>query len=259
MLNTHAMALWSWTVPVGFAMVLVGGGCDDAPARKNAFDPGPDATQPAPPASALPKPQGPPELVIDDLSPRVGFSRVLLRQPSDQEKLDREVAEHADYFRDKGVPLSVARNAEPAWVQAMLRSLGEIGVSKVEIATETRKEFPQKVEFAPLGKEGAAPSCSLVMAVTADRGTAVWRLSGGVAAKRGKGMAGPDLTMTGDTILRLAKKCQQSKTFYLNPTAGIEWGLLYDLAASAYRLEDVEFERTVLLSGEAVAGRPVSL
>jgi hypothetical protein len=87
----------------------------------------------------------------------------------------------------------------------------------------------------------------------------VWRLSGGVASKRGRGMAGPDLSMTGETIERMGKTCSDSSTFFVSVAEGVEWGLAFDLAASSRVLEKVKFEDTVLLSEIPTPGHKVDL
>ena len=95
--------------------------------------------------------------------------------------------------------------------------------------------------------------------MTSDFGTAVWKLSGGAAGKRGRGMAGPDLSMTGDTIERLAKTCEDSHTFFVSVAEGIEWGLAFDLGASSRVIPKVKFEDTVLLNEIPTPGHKVTL
>jgi len=95
--------------------------------------------------------------------------------------------------------------------------------------------------------------------VLEDRGTAVWKLSGGVATKHGKGMAGPDLSMTGDNIERFAKGCKQSSILFVSAGPSVEWGLAYDLAASAKTLTKASFDAFVLLGKTPVPGHPVTL
>ena len=87
----------------------------------------------------------------------------------------------------------------------------------------------------------------------------MWRLKGGTAAKRSKGFAGPDLTMTGDTIVRLSKRCKESSTFFLSGAEGVEWGLVFDLGASALKLKDANLETPVLLHAPPTPGRAVDL
>jgi hypothetical protein len=95
--------------------------------------------------------------------------------------------------------------------------------------------------------------------VTSDFGTAVWKLSGGAAGKRGRGMAGPDLSMTGDTIQRLGKACKDSRTFFVSVADGIEWGLAFDLAASSRVVPEVHFDETVLLGEIPTPGHKIQL
>lgn len=92
--------------------------------------------------------------------------------------------------------------------------------------------------------------------IMADRGTAVWKLSGGAAGRRGKGMAGPDLSMTGDTIERVAKACKNSSTLFVSAAPEIEWGLVYDLAASTKSLAGL-FDTIGLLTLTPVPGHKI--
>ena len=91
----------------------------------------------------------------------------------------------------------------------MLRALGAAGASRILVRSSTRTEYPQEVGFAPLARAKQAPACSVVAMITEDRGTAVWSLAGGTAGKRGKGMAGPDLTLAGEQSLA-RKRCPRS-------------------------------------------------
>ncbi len=236
--------------------------CEDKP-RPNAFDPPPGAPKPLPALTEVPKPEGPPQLAIDDLSPKVGFSRLLLREgrdaAQDRAKLTQELKQNAKFFEGRTVPLLVDRKAKTDWVAAMIDELSAVGVEAVEIETETREEFRKKLIFTPQQKAANAPRCSLVAMVLDDRATAVWRLSGGVAARRSKGMAGPDLSMTGITIERMAKGCKESPYFFVSGDPVVEWGLVYDLAASVHVLEKADFEKHVLLGETPIAGRPVTL
>jgi hypothetical protein len=233
-------------------------GCEDKP-QKNPFDPAPNAALPAPPMSALPKVDAVPDFAIDTLSPKIGFERALLEHAEGRRTLADELAKHKKYIEGLDVTLRVDRNAKLDWVNAYLDELGKLGAKRVLVATETRKEFSQSLPFIPeLALHSPAP-CSLVAMVLDDRGTAVWRLSGGVASKRGKGMAGPDLSMTGETIERMGKSCKDSGFFFVSAAPTVEWGLAYDLAASARVLEQVHFDTWVLLGELPVPGHKIEL
>lgn len=232
-------------------------GCEDRP-KNNPFDPPKDAAIPAPPASAIPKQERAPDLEIDTVSTKVGFERALLHNPEGRAKLAQLLGDSKRWIEGKEVRLVIDRKAKVPWVAAYLQELGKLGPSKVTIRTDTRKDYNQEQRFTPEAK-AKAPPCSLVAMVTSDFGTAVWRLSGGVASKRGRGMAGPDLSMTGETIERMAKSCPESSTFFVAVAEGVEWGLAFDLAASSRVLEKAKFEDSVLLSEMPTPGHKVNL
>jgi hypothetical protein len=241
---------------LGLAL-LAATACEDAP-KKNPFDPPKDAAIAAPPASAIPKQETAPDLEIDTVSTKVGFERALLHNPEGRARLTQLLGDAKKWIEGQEVRLIVDRKAKVPWVATYLEELGKVGPSKITIRTETRKDYNQDQRFTPETK-AKAPPCSLVAMVTSDFGTAVWRLSGGVASKRGRGMAGPDLSMTGETIERLAKGCSDSSTFFVSVAEGVEWGLAFDLAASSRVLEKVKFEDTVLLSEIPTPGHKVDL
>ncbi len=241
------------------ALLPFASGCDDSPPPKNPFDPSPSATKAPPPIKETPKPKGAPHLSIDDLGPKIGFSRVLLDKPEGRAKLDKELEENKAHFDGKEATLTIIRKAKLAHVVSMVEALEKIGATKIIIKTDTRKEYPAQLAFTPQGKAEELASCTVVGMVLADRGTAIWKIAGGTASKRTKGFAGPDLTMTGETIERYAKACKNSSTFLVSAAEEIEWGLVYDLAASTKKLEDAKFDRYVLLLETPIAGRKVNV
>lgn len=234
-------------------------GCDEGPRRANPFDPPKDAPLKPPPITEPVKPSGPPELSVDNLSPKVGFSRVLLRQPSDRDKLRKEVEEIKGDYANKEAVITVDRNADTKMVIAMLEELRQIGAAPLIVKTSSRTGFPQQLTISLESQVTNPPSCSVVTMVLSDRSTAVWKLSGGTAGRRGKGLGGPDLSMTGETLTRYANGCKQSTTLFFTGAEGVEWGLVYDLAASSTVLEKAKFDRFVLLSEIPTAGRAVKL
>lgn len=253
-----------------FALVCAGllaAACEDEKPQRNPFDPGPNATKQPPPITETPKPQGPPELSLDAVGAKVGFTQFVLQEDaqdptrvsSNLEKLKQAIEAVRDQFTGKDVHVSASRETKTAWVVRMLSDLDQIGATALYVRTDTRKEFSSELQFQLDKKVANAPSCSVVAIVLEDRGTAVWKLSGGTASKRSKGFAGPDLSMTGDTLERYYKGCKQSDTLFVSGAEGIQWGLVYDLAASAKKLEKANFSRLALLSEPPTAGRPVRL
>lgn len=248
--------------------LLAGAACDDKPQAEPAKAAAAKPEEPEPEAPKPKRPAGPPELAIDTISPKVGFTRVLPEPDKSkvtetdeklQAKLDEEIAKHRSHYEGQTVKLEADRKAPAAWVAAMVASLAKVGVGAITVPSDTRADLPKELTLTPQSKALDAAPCSVVTTVLADRGTAVWKLSGGVAMKRTKGFAGPDLTMTSETIERLGKACKTSSTIYVGGAPGLEWGLVYDLAAAAKSIASPKFERIVLLREAPVAGRPVKL
>jgi len=234
-------------------------GCDDSPPPKNPFEPPPKDTVAPPKLTAPPKPKGPPELAIDELGPKVGFSRVLLDKPEGRDKLAKEIKEIKEHYDGKEATLSVIRKAKMVWVMTMMQELGKIGATKVIIKTDTREEFPKELAFTPLARAPEPEPCALVGLIMEDRSSAIWKVGGGLAMRRAKGFAGPDLSTTAETIERMAKACKQSNMFFVSAAENVEWGLAYDLAASTRKIEDVKFDHVLLLEKFPTAGRKVDL
>ncbi|HYP78372.1 MAG TPA: hypothetical protein VER12_20510 [Polyangiaceae bacterium] len=231
--------------------------CDDAP---KAASPKAEARATATAtATEAPKPAGPPTFEIDTLSAKVGFERALLDQRDGRTNLINLLKPTEKYVSGNDATLIVDRSAKLPWVIAFVDELGKLGAKRVVLKTETRKEFASSLPFSPELSLKSPPDCSVVAMVLEDRGTAVWKLSGGVATKHGKGMAGPDLSMTGDNIESFAKRCKQSNTLFVSVGPSVEWGLAYDLAASAKTLPKASFENFVLLGETPVPGHKVSL
>lgn len=239
---------------------LVIGGCKTEP-RPNPFDAPASAAKPVPKLEAPPKPEGPPQMLIEAQGPKVGWETVLIERDDGRERLAKAVAGVKEHYEGKPVHLVVDRRARTTWVAAMLDELAKIDAGEISISTDTRPEFSPKLVFWPQAKAGKPPSCSLVMIVREDRSTAVWSLSGGTAATRAKGMAGPDLSTTAETIERRARACSETTTYFVSAAEDVEWGLTYDLAASAQKIESdkMKLDRAVVLSEVPVAGRPVKL
>jgi hypothetical protein len=251
------MRIWHSIIALGFALSAVA--CDDPPPKKNPFEPKPKETNTPPPTSAMPKSSGVPQLAIDDLGPKVGFTRVLLERPEGKDKLAEELEAVKTHFQDKDAPVVVVRMAKMTWVVTMIDALSKIGAKRVVIKTETRKEFPTELAFTPQDKAPAAEPCSLAGMILEDRATAIWKVSGGTASKRAKGFAGPDLSTTAETIERYAKACKNSSLFFVSAAPPIEWGLAYDLAASAKKIEGIQLDTPVVLRETPTAGRKVDL
>lgn len=210
-----------------------------------------------------PAPKSPPGLSVDEAGPQVRGLGVVLTQENGApdalglEKLRTYLNDEKDFLTGKELTISVIRTAKPTHVALFLTELSQFSPTKMTVTTATRGDLPGQVQFVAQRDAKDADPCSLVGTITEDRGTAIWRLSGGVARKRGRGMGGPDLSMTGDTIVDMKKSCE-SDVFFVTGVAGIEWGLIYDLAAAGVSLEKAGLTKAVVPTSEVTAGNPVA-
>jgi hypothetical protein len=239
-------------------LALVGAaGCDDKP------KPSPIATAtateaPAPTPTPT-KPTLPPTLIVDTSGALVAGTRVTLDGTGAADRLKGELEQHRSFLESKEVRVAAERKVKPSYVASMLAALGAVGASRVLVRTSTRADFPTEMGFLPPEKAKTSPRCSVIGMILADRSSAVWHLSGGVAGRRGKGMAGPDLTLTGETIRQQAKSCKESNVLFVAGAEGVEWGLVYDLAASSKTFGATFFADAGLVGTTPVPGRPVEL
>ena len=231
-------------------------GCDDKPDKPPTTTPSATVT---PEATVAPKPAGPPDFEIDTLSAKVGFERALLDKNDGRTMLQSLLKPTANFVDGQDVTLVVDRMAKLPWVVAFIDELGKLGAKHVVVKTDTRKEFSGSLPFTPELSLKSPPECSVVAMVLEDRGTAVWKLSGITALKHGKGMAGPDLSMTGDNIAHFAKACKQSTAVFVSAGPSVEWGLAYDLAASSKIIEKISLDTFVLLEETPVPGHKVEM
>lgn len=241
------------------AAALTALGCDDPPPKKNPFEPPAKSTNEPPKLTEPPKPKGPPELEVKSSEIKVGFDLVLFDRPEGPTRLTSALAEHEAHFQGKQVAIAADRKAKPAWLIALMKELEKLGATGYLVKTESRTEFPKELALDRQAQHREAKSCAVVTMVLDDRATAVWQVQGGAALKWPKGFAGPDLSITGETLEKKGAACKDSAVLFFQGGEAIEWGLIYDLAASATKLEKHKYEKLVLLEKVPVAGRKVEL
>jgi hypothetical protein len=219
----------------------------------------PSASTAAEKAEPEEEPKAAPSFSVDAIGPQVGFVRVMLDKPEGLSTLKSEISDQAEHITGKDLSVRVDRKAKLSWVSVFISELTRAGVGTLKLRTETRDEYPGELGFLAEQTATSAPRCSTVAMILEDRSTAVWQLSGGVASRRQKGMAGPDLSMTAETLERFGKGCKDSELLFVSGDSAVEWGLVYDLAASSQRLKKGYFKKVVLLNETPVAGHKVEL
>lgn len=233
-------------------------GCEE-PAKPQALDTASNFKVEEPAKPSAPPVERPPTFEIDMSSPKLGYERYLVEHPNDVEKLRTELSAKREFIDGKALSLTVDRQAKLEWVTTYLSLLEAFGATSFAITTDTRGDYPKTVTFSTQAALKQAPSCSVISIIGEDRTTSTWQLSGGKARQRRRGLGGPDLSTTGTTIESVAKGCKGSDTVFVSGHESVNWGLIYDLAASTAVLEKVRFEHWGLLAPTPTPGKRVTL
>lgn len=241
------------------SMALVGlAACDDRPKPTGATATATTGvTTAAPPPTAPSKPTSMPELTVDSDGPYLAGQRVNLADPAGPDKLAKIVKELP--IDGKPVTLLVDKKAKVSAVAAVVAALGEGGAPKITLKTDGRNDLPKTLEVTPEARLTSPGGCSIVATVLKDLSTAVWPLKGGMAKKQRKGLAGPDLTRTGDELEKDLAACDSTTAFFSGDD-GVGWESAFNLAGTVMVSDKKKKISTlVLLREDPVAGRAVTL
>ncbi|WP_245678240.1 biopolymer transporter ExbD [Chondromyces crocatus] len=198
-----------------------------------------------------------PELLVDELGPYLGGRRVDLKQQDGAEKLAKVVKELP--IEGKPVTLLADRKARTPAVAAVVYELGVAGAPKVLIKTDGRDDLPKEIEVTPESRVSAPTTCAVATMVLEDLSTAVWPFKGGLGKRQRKGLAGPDLSHTGETLEREIAGCNGNVAFFSGDEP-IVWEMTHNLAGTVVQSDKKKkIESLVLLRTAPVAGRPVKI
>lgn len=226
--------------------------CDDPPK--------PVASATASGAVAAPAPPGPktmPSLQVDNDGPYLGGTRINLVDPQGPEKLAKVVKELP--IDGQTVTLLVEKKAKTSHVAAVVAALGEAGAPKVTIKTDGRDDLPKEITVTPEVRVASTPACSVSTMVLKDLSTAIWAVRGGTAKKQRKGMAGPDLSNTGEQITKDLAACDSTISVFSGDES-VPWENAFNLAGTMLKADEKKKLDTLVLPREApVAGRAVVL
>lgn len=242
-------------LPALLVVSIAASGCDDP--KKSATASTASATATASAAPAPPKPKSMPNLLVDAEGPYLGIERVRMQDPNAAEKLTKLVKELP--IEGKPVTLLVEKKAKIPHVAAVVTELGKAGAPKVILKTDGRNDVPKELSVTPEPRVSSPPPCSIAAMVLKDLSTALWPIRGGTARKHSKGMAGPDLSNTGQQAKKDIEACDSTMAFFSSDES-VEWESAYNLAGTiVVSDEKKKIDTLVLLSQIPVAGRPVAI
>ena len=242
-------------LPALLLALLAASGCDDP--KKSATAQTASASQTASAAPAPPKPKTMPNLLVDAEGPYLGVDRVRMQEPNAAEKLAKLVKDMP--IEGKPVTLLVEKKAKIPHVAAVVTELGRAGAPKVILKTDGRNDVPKELTITPEPRVSSPAPCSIAAMVLKDLSTAVWPIRGGTARKHSKGMAGPDLSNTGQQVKKDIEACDSTVAFFSSDET-VEWESAYNLAGTIVTSDEKKkIDTLVLLSQIPVAGRPVTI
>jgi biopolymer transport protein ExbD len=240
------------------ACALALAACDDPPKAGGTSGGAatPSSAAPTPTPAALPKPKTMPEIIVDSDGAYIGGGRVNLAEASGAEKLAKAVKELP--IEGKAVTVQAEKKAKTSYVAAVVAALGEAGAPRVILKTEGRGDLPKEITVTPESRVSAPPGCSVTATVLKDLSTALWPVKGAIAKKQRKGLAGPDLSHTGEELTKQIAACDSTMAFFSSDDE-ISWELAFNLAGTVVKADEKKkIDTLVLLREEPVAGRPVT-
>jgi hypothetical protein len=198
-----------------------------------------------------------PDLIVDPDGPYLGGQRVNLADATGPGKLAKIIKDLP--IEGKPVTLQVDKRAKVSAVAAVVVALGDAGAPKVTVKTDGRNDLPKSLELTPETRVSTPSGCSIVATVMKDLSTAVWPFKGGLAKKQRKGLAGPDLSHTGEQLEKDLAICDGTTAFFSGDD-GVGWESVFNLAGTVLVSDKKKkVDTLVLLHEEPVAGRAVTL
>lgn len=245
-----------WTAAALAALLLAA--CDEPkPPAGGAGTASATTTQAATPPPAPPKPKGMPALSVDELGPYLAGQRVDMKQQDAAAKLAKIVKELP--IEGKPVTLIADKKAPTPAVAAVVNELGAAGAPKVIIKTDGRNDLPKEIAVTPEARITSPPSCAVAVMVLKDSATAVWNYKTTGGKRQSKGLGGPDLSHTGETVEKEIAACNGSVAFF-SADDEVAWENAFNLAGTVVNADTKKkIESLVLLRTAPVAGRPVKL
>jgi biopolymer transport protein ExbD len=208
-------------------------------------------------APAQPKPKTMPSLIVDSLGPYIGIERVDMKNEKWPEKLAALIKDLP--INGNPVTLIADKKAKTPDVAAVVAELGRAGAPKVVIKTDGRDDVPKELTVVPPDHVQSPPGCSVVTMVSKDLSTAVWPFKGGLGRKHRKGLAGPDLSNTADSLKKDIATCESTMAFF-SADDTVQWEMAYNLAGTLLNADEKKKVQTlVLLEQSPVGGRAVKL
>jgi hypothetical protein len=204
-------------------------------------------------AAAPPEPPKAPEIIVDSANVSVGAERISAGEPGLADKVAVFVTGRPA-IAGQVVDFVAMRNAKPSHVAAVASALRRAKAASLNVKTMARSEATDKL---PLSLANSVPDCTIVAWIAKDAAIDVWPANGGTAKRIIKGMAGPDMTLGTEAVLKQVNGCG-APVLLVGADDRFPWGLVFDLATMSLQTPGARASAVVLVTN-ATPGRKVTL
>lgn len=232
------------------AFLALGAACDEKSAPAETHEAGGAA---AAATSAPPPPEAPraPDILVDASNVSIGSDHV----PTGELGLADKVAVFLTgrpAIEGHTVSMVAMRPAKPSSVVAVVSALRKAKAAGAVIHTDARDGATKDL---PLSFATSSFDCAAVAWIAKDAAIDVWPAGGGTPRRIIKGLAGPDMTLGTEAIMKQAGACNANELF-LGADDALTWGLVFDLGTSVLGSPGARASAAVLMRDSNLGRKP---
>ncbi len=240
----------SWVLSP-LVLLFLGSACDEKSAPAQAQEAGAAA---AATTSAPPPPEAPraPDILIDASNVAIGTDHVATGELGLADKVAVFLTGRPA-IEGHTVSLVAMRPAKPSSVVAVVSALRKAKATGAVVHTEARDNSTKDL---PLSFATSSFDCAAVAWIAKDASIDVWPAGGGTPKRVIKGLAGPDMTLGTEAIMKQSGACNANELF-LGADDALTWGLVFDLGTSALGSPGARASAAVLMRDANLGRKPV--
>jgi hypothetical protein len=231
-------------------LLILGAACDEksAPAETHEAGGAAAATTSAPPPPEAPRA---PDILVDASNVSIGSDHVPTGELGLADKVSvfltgrPAIAGHT-------VSMVAMRPAKPSSVVAVVSALRKAKAAGAVIHTDARDGVTKDL---PLSFATSSFDCAAVAWIAKDAAIDVWPAGGGTPKRIIKGLAGPDMTLGTEAIMKQAGACNANELF-LGADDALTWGLVFDLGTSVLGSPGARASAAVLMRDSNLGRKP---
>ena len=232
-------------------ILILGSACDEKSVPPQAQEAGAAAVATT---SSAAQPEAPraPDILIDASTVAIGTDHVATGELGLADKVAVFLTGRPA-IEGHTVSLVAMRPAKPSSVVAVVSALRKAKATGAVVHTEARDNTTKDL---PLSFATSSFDCAAVAWIAKDASIDVWPAGGGTPKRVIKGLAGPDMTLGTEAIMKQAGACNANELF-LGADDVLTWGLVFDLGTSALGSPGARASAAVLMRDANLGRKPV--